>query len=140
MQERCKIGCSLSTCSGLLMRSWPKTVSCTGTPRTDCGGAGSRTEVSPMVWRVWEQRKASGENTRQCRLDSNVLGAFMFDMEHGCPCGLLTEQQTKHVWGTLRSATGSRIVSWALTLLCWRARVTHALRSALDAAPSMDPE
>lgn len=93
-----------------------------------------------MAWRVWQQRNVSGENTRQCRLDSSMLGAFMFEMEHGCPCGLLTKRQTKHVWGTLWSATGSRIVSWAPTLLCWRARVTHALPSALDAAPCVDPE
>lgn len=96
--------------------------------------------MSPTAWKVWEQRKVSGENTRQCRLDSTVLGAFMFEMEHRCPCGLLTEEQTKHVWGTLPSVTGSRIVSWAPTLLCWRARVTHTLRSALDAASSVDPE
>lgn len=93
-----------------------------------------------MVWKVWEQRKVSGENTSQCRLDSTVLGAFMFEMEHRSPCEILTNQQTKNVWGTLRSATSSGAVSWAQTLLCWRARVTHALPSVLDAAPSVDPE
>lgn len=93
-----------------------------------------------MAWKVWEQRKVSGENTSQHRLDSTELGAFMFEMEHRCPCGLLTNQQTKHGWGTLRSATGSGIVSWAQTLLHWRAKVTHTLHLALDTAPSADPE
>lgn len=103
------------------------------------------------LWSSWEQERGvshgmesveakEGENTKQWRLDSSVLGAFMFEMELRCPCGLLTKQQTKHVWGTLWSATSSRIVSRALTLLCGRARVTHALRLALDAAPSVDPE
>lgn len=31
----------------------------------------------------------------------------MFKTEHGCPCGLLTKHQIKHVWGTLELATGS---------------------------------
>lgn len=97
MQELCKVGWSPSTHSGLL-RPKTESVSCTGTSRTDCGGAGSRTEVSPVAWKVWEQMKVSGENARQCRLDSTVLGAFMFEMEHRCPCGLLTKQETKHVW------------------------------------------
>lgn len=64
----------------------------------------------------------------------------MFKTEHGGPCGLLTKQQIKRVWGTLQPATGSGDCVLGTDPAAGRASETNALHSALHAAPGVDAE
>lgn len=57
-------------------------------------------EASPIARVPWEQRKVGSGNASQGGWAPLCMEQSCSE-EHGYPCGLLTKQQLKNVWGTL---------------------------------------